>query len=47
MSVDFSGSHKSMDSREHERTYEGFIKATVWSLGFIILTLVIMAITLV
>lgn len=46
MSVDFSGSHKAMDAREHERTYEGFVKVATWGLGFILLILVIMAITL-
>lgn len=47
MSVDFSGSHKAMDAREHERTYDGFVKITTWCLGLTILTLAIMALTLV
>lgn len=47
MGVDFSGSNKVMDVREHERTYHGFVKITVVSTVAILVTLALMAIFLV
>lgn len=43
MSVDFSHSHKAMDVREHERTFDGFVKATIWCAAAIIVVLASMA----
>lgn len=47
MSVDFSQSHKAMDVREHERTFDGFIKATIWCTVAVIVLLASMAFFLV
>lgn len=46
MAVDFSGSNKVMDVREHERTYEGFIKATMIATAGVLGVLALMAIFL-
>lgn len=44
MEIDTSKGHPAMDYKEHERTYKGFIKATVYGTALIIATLVAMAI---
>lgn len=46
MGIDTSKGHPAMDYAEHERTYNGFIKATVISTVGVIATLVAMAIFL-
>ena len=46
MGVDTSQGHEAMDYKEHERTYVGFVKATVWGTAAVILLLVLMAIFL-
>lgn len=43
MSVDTSGGHPAMDYKEHERTYSGFLKGTVWLIALVVLTLILMA----
>ena len=43
MSIDTSNGHPAMDYPEHERTYNGFIKATIYSTVAIIAVLVGMA----
>lgn len=35
--------HGKMDVTEHEKTFEGFVKATVWSVMAIIVVLVLVA----
>lgn len=47
MSVDFSGSHKAMDPREHERTYSAFVRWTTIFTAHIVVILVVMALILV
>ncbi|GAB4235333.1 MAG: hypothetical protein Kow0032_19790 [Methyloligellaceae bacterium] len=47
MSVDFSKSHKAMDVDEHVRTYQGFIKATIYCSVGVAVLLALMAIFLV
>ena len=47
MSVDTSGGHPDMDYEEHTRTYAGFVKGTVILVVLVVLTLVLMAVTLV
>lgn len=37
--------HGSMDVTEQERTFDGFIKWTIWVLAFIAVILIFMAIT--
>lgn len=37
---------KEMDSKEHLGTYDGFITATKWGTGLIVLTLILMAVFL-
>lgn len=44
MSIDFSGSHKAMDSREHERTYSAFVRWTTIFTAHVAVILIIMAI---
>ena len=46
MSIDTSEGHEAMDYPEHVRTYDGFIKATIWSTVAIILLLILMAVFL-
>lgn len=46
MGVDSSQGHEAMDYREHERTYSGFVKVTVYSTAAVVLVLVLMAIFL-
>ncbi len=43
MSVDTSGGHPAMDYKEHTRTYEGFIRATIITMVLIVLLLIGMA----
>ncbi len=43
MSVDTSGGHPEMDYAEHNRTYKGFVRATVIGVVFCVITLVLMA----
>ena len=43
MSVDFSKSHRAMDTRQHEQTYSSFIKILIASCVVVIVTLVGMA----
>lgn len=43
MGVDFSSSHRAMDTRQHEQTYSAFIKLIVATALFVIVTLVGMA----
>lgn len=47
MSVDFSQSHKAMDVKEHERTYRGFIKWSVYFAAHVLVLLALLAILLV
>ncbi|MGD9867151.1 MAG: aa3-type cytochrome c oxidase subunit IV [Hyphomicrobiales bacterium] len=47
MSIDMSKSHPAMDRKEHERTYDGFVKATVGTVAGCVLVLALMAIFLV
>lgn len=47
MSIDTSGGHPAMDYREHERTYAGFIRGTVFLIVLVVLILVGMAVFLV
>ena len=47
MAVDFSASHKAMDAREHERTYKGFVRVSVFCTLFTVAILALMAIFLV
>lgn len=37
--------HGSMDIREHEKTFNGFIKLSIWTTVFSILVLIFMALT--
>ena len=37
--------HGSMDIREHEKTFAGFIKLSTWVAGFAICVLIFMALT--
>ena len=46
MAVDFSKSHKAMDVAEHERTYAGFMKVTVFCTAATLAVLALMAIFL-
>ncbi len=46
MSVDTSEGHEAMDYPEHERTYAGFIKVTIWGTAVVLLILVLMAVFL-
>lgn len=46
MGIDTSKGHPAMDYPEHERTYNGFIKGTIFSTVAIIAILVAMAIFL-
>lgn len=46
MGVDFSGSHRSMDTKQHKETYDSFIKLVVATCVVVIVTLVGMAIFL-
>lgn len=43
MTIDTSGGHPAMDYREHERTYRGFIRGTVFMAVFCIAILAGMA----
>lgn len=43
MGIDTSKGHPAMDYAEHERTYNGFIKGTIWGTALVIATLVAMA----
>lgn len=47
MAIDLSASHKAMDAREHERTYKGFVRATVVCTLAVMAVLALMAIFLV
>ena len=47
MGVDFSGSHRAMDAKQHKETYSWFIKLTIATCAVVIVTLVGMAIFLV
>ena len=47
MSVDTSKGHPAMDYQEHERTYHGFIRATVIGIVLTVILLVVMLFTLV
>lgn len=47
MGVDMSKSHPVMDRKEHLRTYDGFVKATVIVLAGCVAVLALMAIFLV
>lgn len=47
MSIDTSEGHEAMDYSEHERTYNGFIKGTIWCTVGVVAILVGMAIFLV
>jgi hypothetical protein len=47
MAVDFSGSSKAMDVREHERTFDGFVKATIYGTAAVLVLLALMAFFLV
>lgn len=35
--------HGTMDIREHEKTFEGFVRMVVWAVGIIIAILIFMA----
>lgn len=39
MAIDPTGGHPAMDYPEHIRTYNGFIKATIFLIVFCVLTL--------
>ncbi|MDA7947164.1 MAG: aa3-type cytochrome c oxidase subunit IV [Hyphomicrobiaceae bacterium] len=43
MGVDFSGSHRAMDSKQHKETYSWFIKLTVATCVIVVVVLVGMA----
>ncbi|GJM03586.1 MAG: hypothetical protein DHS20C08_20870 [Rhodomicrobium sp.] len=43
MGIDTSKGHPAMDYSEHERTYNGFIKGTIFVSAGVIATLVAMA----
>lgn len=43
MIIDFSKSHRAMDTRQHEQTYSSFIKLVTATALFVIVTLVGMA----
>ena len=43
MSVDLSQSHEAMDTGEHARTYDGFIKATKISTIAMVVILILLA----
>lgn len=43
MSVDFSQSHEAMDTGEHKRTYDGFVKATKISTVVTVVILILLA----
>jgi hypothetical protein len=47
MSVDTSDGHPAMDYKQHEATYRGFIKGTLYTVIGLALLLIIMAATLV
>jgi hypothetical protein len=46
MSVNTSGGHPEMDYEEHVRTYRGFVRGLQLIIGFVLLTLALMAIFL-
>ena len=46
VSIDTSGGNPAMDYHEHTRTYAAFVMGAKWLVGFIVLILVLMAITL-
>ena len=39
MAIDPTGGHAAMDYREHIRTYNGFIKATIIMIVFVVVVL--------
>lgn len=43
MSIDTSGGHPVMDYNEHEKTYAGFIKISIYSAVGILVILALMA----
>lgn len=43
MSIDTSRGHPAMDYREHERTYNGFIRGAMFLTAFVIFVLASMA----
>lgn len=47
MSIDTTGGHPAMDYREHQRTYNGFVKGTIALVVFCVLLLAGMAFFLV
>lgn len=47
MSIDSSRSHKAMDMKEHERTYRGFVKWSVFFAAHVLVLLALLAILLV
>jgi hypothetical protein len=47
MTIDTSGGHPAMDYKEHVRTYNGFIKGTIYLIVIVALILVGMLVTLV
>ncbi len=47
MSIDTSEGHEAMDYKEHVRTYDGFIKVTIWGTAAVIVLLILMAVFLV
>jgi len=47
MTIDTSGGHPAMDYKEHVRTYNGFIKGSVYLVVIVALILVGMLVTLV
>ena len=46
MGVDFSGSHRAMDTNQHSETYNWFIKLCIATCVVVIVTLVGMAVFL-
>ncbi len=44
MGVDFSGSHKAMDTKQHEETYSAFIRVTIFGVVVCAAALVMLAI---
>ncbi|MBV1693937.1 MAG: aa3-type cytochrome c oxidase subunit IV [Hyphomicrobiales bacterium] len=47
MTIDTSGGHPAMDYKEHVRTYNGFIKGSIYLVVIVALILVGMLVTLV
>ena len=47
MGVDFSGSHRAMDSKQHKESYSAFVKLTIGTCVIVVVILVGLAVFLI